>query len=158
MIGSVAQSGPGAAWRRMALRHQARRGSVGQRHSGPERSGARRTLRHRGVSHSVWALAGLTAFAWLVLDALARRQGELFPVPPHVVVPWTIAFAAGGLSHLLGDACTRAGIQPFLPLSRVKVWVLPRWLRGRSDGWLNAVAVVCAAMVLGGCLGMVLSR
>jgi membrane-bound metal-dependent hydrolase YbcI (DUF457 family) len=104
------------------------------------RSEARRSLRHRGVSHSFLILALTTGFVWLVLDALAREELQLFPVPDRYVVPWATSFGLGMLSHLLGDACTRAGIQPWLPLLRTRLWLLPRFLRGRSDGSVNLFA------------------
>jgi hypothetical protein len=53
------------------------------------------------------------------------------------------------MSHLLGDACTRGGIQPALPFSQRRVWVLPKIFRGKSVGWQNGVAQIVAIMVLG---------
>ena len=112
------------------------------------RSDARRSLRHRGVSHS-FAVLGLTvAFVWLVLDALAREKFQLIPVPDRYVVPWAVSLGLGMLSHLLGDACTRAGIQPWLPLFRARLWLLPRFLRGRSDGAINGFALSVSLPIL----------
>ncbi len=68
---------------------------------------------------------------------------------PRTALIWTLAFAAGLLTHLAGDACTRAGIRPLLPLSRGKMWLLPRGLRGRSDGYLNAIAMVVSVGAIG---------
>jgi len=113
------------------------------------RSEARRSLRHRGVSHSVFMIAFLCGFSWIVLDALSRIPIELLPVPVTYVTPWTIALGFGIGSHLLGDACTRAGIQPLLPLLRWQFWLLPRFLRGRSEGRLNALAIAISTIVLG---------
>ena len=118
------------------------------------RSEARRSLRHRGVSHSVLVLALTAGFVWLVLDALAREEYRLFPMPERYVVPWSLSLGFGMLSHLLGDACTRAGIQPWLPFVRWRIHLLPRFLRGRSDGTINlfargaSVAVVLVGIVL----------
>lgn len=104
------------------------------------RSEARRSLRHRGLSHSLPVAAATALFVWLVLDALAREEYRLIPVPARYVVPWSLAVGLGMLSHLLGDACTRAGIQPLLPFLRFRFWLLPRFLRGRSDGAINLFA------------------
>ncbi|HET7055918.1 MAG TPA: hypothetical protein VFI12_05610, partial [Thermomicrobiales bacterium] len=49
----------------------------------------------------------------------------------------------------LGDACTRAGIQPGLPFTQRRVWVLPRLFRGKSVGWQNTIAQAAAVIVLG---------
>lgn len=113
------------------------------------KSEARRTLRHRGFSHSLPMVAFMCGFAWFVLDALSRSRVDLLPVPETYVAPWTIALALGMVSHLLGDACTRAGIQPLLPVSKWRFWILPRFLRGRSDGCLNAVATGISFAVFG---------
>jgi membrane-bound metal-dependent hydrolase YbcI (DUF457 family) len=104
------------------------------------RSEARRSLRHRGVSHSLVVIAATMVFVWLVLDALSRESYQLIPVPDRYVLPWTVSLGLGMLSHLLGDACTKAGIQPLLPILRWRFWLLPRFLRGRSDGSLNLFA------------------
>jgi membrane-bound metal-dependent hydrolase YbcI (DUF457 family) len=122
------------------------------------RSGARRALRHRGVSHSLAVAFAAGGFVWLVLDALARGQSDLFRLSAGLVGPWSTAFAAGHLSHLMGDALTRGGIQPLLPLSPVRFWLAPRWLRGRSDGRVNAVAFALAIVVIGACSFAYLSR
>ena len=118
------------------------------------RSEARRALRHRGVSHSLLVVVAMTVFAAVVLGALDAAEARLLPVPPRYVRPWSLALALGMLSHLLGDACTVAGIQPWLPFSRRRVWVLPRVLRGRSDGWLNGVAGVVSILLLGAGIGL----
>ncbi len=113
------------------------------------RSEARRSLRHRGVSHSLFMIAFLCGFSWFVLDALSRSPIELLPVPTSYVVPWTVAMGLGMGSHLFGDACTRAGIQPLLPLLRWRFWLLPRFLRGRSEGRLNGLATMISFLILG---------
>ncbi|MCC6790738.1 MAG: metal-dependent hydrolase [Thermomicrobiales bacterium] len=113
------------------------------------RSDARRALRHRGVSHSLLVVAMTAWFVWLVLDALSRESLAVIPVPDRYVQPWAAALALGMVSHLLGDACTRAGIQPLLPLLRWRFWLLPRFLRGRSDGSLNLFARGGSSAILG---------
>jgi membrane-bound metal-dependent hydrolase YbcI (DUF457 family) len=113
------------------------------------KSDARHALRHRGISHSLLALAVLGGFVWFVLDALARSEVDLLTLPARYVGPWTASFALGMLSHLAGDACTRGGIQPLLPLLRTRVWLLPRFLRVRSDGRVNFVAKLVSLVVIG---------
>ena len=64
---------------------------------------------HRKLSHTVW----LTA---------------LFSLPLYFVGGWLLvgAGAAGYFSHLVADATTHAGIAFFRPLSRRRMWVIPR--------------------------------
>ena len=114
------------------------------------RSGMKRHLKHRGFSHSYLMLALSTAFVYVVLRALNQQEvSDTLRVPLEYVRAWTAAFAFGVMSHLLGDACTRGGIQPALPFSQRRVWVLPKIFRGKSVGWQNGVAQVLAIMVLG---------
>jgi len=105
-------------------------------------------LRHRGASHGLLFGAIVTAGIWIALSALSGvtlDAGALaFDIPVSVVQPWTLAFAAGFLSHLLSDAWTVAGIRPLLPLAPVRFWIVPGFLRGRSSGPLDAVARVIA--------------
>ena len=64
--------------------------------------------------------------------------------------PWTFAFALGILSHLLSDAWTHAGIRPLLPFSDVRIWVVPKLLRGKSNGPLDFLArfvAMCAILI-----------
>lgn len=117
------------------------------------RSSARHFLRHRGTSHSLIVVAITTALIWVVSGTLAAANTPFFPVPDRYLLPWTLSLALGMLSHLAGDACTRAGIQPFLPLLKKRVWLAPRWFRGRSDGWINVVARLASAALFGLCLG-----
>jgi inner membrane protein len=72
-----------------------------------------RSLRHRTVTHSVPALAGLVLAAHLLLR--------------HVVWPWLLVGAAGYASHLLCDLLTPAGID--------LLWPLPG--RVRLGGWVR---------------------
>lgn len=108
-------------------------------------------LRHRGFSHSVFFAAFATALIGIPLRAIAERgdMPEWLEVSPDTASVWTLAFALGLLTHLAGDACTHAGIRPLLPLIRWRVWLLPKMLRGRSDGWLNAVAMLISVGLIG---------
>jgi membrane-bound metal-dependent hydrolase YbcI (DUF457 family) len=114
------------------------------------RSGMKRHLKHRGFSHSYLMLALSTAFVYVVLRALNQQEvSDTLRVSLDYVRAWSAAFAFGVMSHLLGDACTRGGIQPALPFSQRRVWVLPKIFRGKSVGWQNGVAQIVAIMVLG---------
>jgi membrane-bound metal-dependent hydrolase YbcI (DUF457 family) len=113
------------------------------------RSEARRVLRHRGASHGLFVVALVTAAVWFLLDALHRSEARMLDVPARYVTPWSLAVALGMVSHLLGDACTRAGIRPLLPVIGWRFWLLPRFVRGRSDGPINGVARVVSCLVLG---------
>jgi membrane-bound metal-dependent hydrolase YbcI (DUF457 family) len=101
-------------------------------------------LRHRGASHGLpFALATVAAL-YLTLTLLARTPFTPFgidlTVPDAAIRPWTLAFALGILSHLLSDACTHAGIRPLLPFSDIRVWIVPKLLRGKSNGPLDFLA------------------
>jgi membrane-bound metal-dependent hydrolase YbcI (DUF457 family) len=117
---------------------------------------SRRMLRHRGASHGLAVSALCTAAVFVVLRTLNQSGSDLLPVSAAHVWPWTLAFLAGVLSHLLSDACTIAGIRPLLPFSDFKFWLLPKFLRGRSSGPVNLAADLLAVIVLGVCLGVYL--
>ena len=118
------------------------------------RSGMKRHMKHRGLSHSYVVLALSCGFVYLILNALNHETTGLLHVPADYVRAWTASFGLGVVSHLLGDACTRAGIQPALPFSQRKVWILPRGFRGKSVGWQNGVAKIVSIIVIGIALGL----
>jgi membrane-bound metal-dependent hydrolase YbcI (DUF457 family) len=98
-------------------------------------------LRHRGVSHSLLFLALASASVFLGLNlfgtaGFAPGGVDLSP-SARVVGPWVASTALGIASHLASDACTRGGIRPFLPFSDARVWLLPRLLRSRFNGYLD---------------------
>ena len=113
------------------------------------RSGMSRHLKHRGFSHSYLMMAISAGFVFVILRALNQESTGLLHVPTDYVNAWTAAWGFGFASHLFGDACNRGGIQPALPFSRRRIWVLPRLFRGRSVGWQNGVAQIGAVIVLG---------
>ena len=117
------------------------------------RSGMKRYLKHRGFSHSLAMLAIAGAFVYVLLNALHNEWTGLLHVPRTDVVAWTAAFCLGFASHMLGDACTRGGIRPFLPFWQKKMWIVPRLFRGKSVGWQNHFATAAAVIVIGVCLG-----
>ena len=109
-------------------------------------------LRHRGASHGVPFAIAMTLVIGLALRALTGGTGEMpgwLAVSEHTARLWTLAFAAGIVTHLASDACTYAGIRPLLPLSGQKMWLLPKMLRSRSDGYLNVLALLLAFGVIG---------
>lgn len=109
-------------------------------------------LRHRGASHGIpmaLIVIGLIYFALSSLADGALDVPEWMRLSPQTVDTWTLALAAGIATHLLGDACTHAGIRPLLPFLQWKFWLLPKLLRGRSDGFLNTIALLVSFAVLG---------
>lgn len=112
-------------------------------------------LRHRGTSHSIFTGAIATGVLFWTLTILMAADfsvaGVSFAPSEDAVWLWSASFALGFLSHLLGDACTVAGIRPLLPFSSFRFWVLPRTLRGRSDGVVDRIGRFLAlAAILGG--------
>ncbi|MGC4192638.1 MAG: metal-dependent hydrolase [Thermomicrobiales bacterium] len=119
------------------------------------RSDLRRPLRlqHRGASHGLPVALGVTALLYLVLHLLGS---SIFATESVTLVPsdttarlWSICFLAGIVSHLASDACTKGGIRPLLPFSQWKVWLLPKPLRSRHDGWLDRLIFLGALAVIG---------
>lgn len=124
------------------------------------RSGLRKPFvpRHRGASHGLPALVVVLALLiggyLLVADRLATTlDWDEFAGDEW---GWVVlsAFAVGWLSHLASDACTIAGIQPLLPFFRFRMWLVPRAVRSRSDGYLDKVVRLAAIAMLG--FGLVL--
>lgn len=101
-------------------------------------------LRHRGASHGLPLAAFITAGIWFALRALneiSLEFGDLtIHVPANAIQPWTVAFALGFFSHMASDAWTHAGIRPLLPFIGHRVWLVPKFLRGRSNGPLDFLA------------------
>jgi membrane-bound metal-dependent hydrolase YbcI (DUF457 family) len=109
-------------------------------------------LRHRGASHGLPVALLASASVYLVLAILSRWRIEFSGVstalPDAVVVPWTLCFFLGLLSHLLSDACTLSGIRPLLPFARSNIWLLPKVLRCRHDGYLNRLLTLAALAMI----------
>lgn len=110
-------------------------------------------LQHRGISHSVVFLVVATGlvyglFTLLRASGFAMAGVRLAP-PDDAVAPWLIALGLGIASHLASDACTHGGIRPLLPFSRTRIWLLPRFLRSRFDGYLDAVFRLAAISFIG---------
>lgn len=114
-------------------------------------------LRHRGASHGLPFALATTAGLYLLLQVLAATPFTLgdttIVLTESAIRPWTIAFALGILSHLVSDAWTHAGIRPLLPFSDVRFWVVPKLLRGKSNGPLDFIArYVAMTAILAGLL------
>jgi len=103
-------------------------------------------LKHRGASHGLPMAAATTVAVLLFLRAVGPFAVPAFD--PADASLLAAAFGLGVLSHLAGDACTIRGIQPWLPLNKHRWWLLPRPLRGRSDGPLDLVTRIAAAAAL----------
>jgi membrane-bound metal-dependent hydrolase YbcI (DUF457 family) len=103
------------------------------------RSALRRLLKHRGFSHSlIFALIAFGA-VFLLFEALSQVDDASVRLQAEFVIPFTAAFAIGLLSHLGLDACTHGGICPGLPFVRRRCWLLPRPLRCRTGGTVDAL-------------------
>ena len=111
------------------------------------RAGRLVRLRHRGASHGLPVALLATLLVYLALRELSSLAFP--PVAPRRAAEMASAFGAGVLSHLLGDACTLRGIQPWLPFDRRRWWLLPRRLRTRSDGAVDRVGRAGAVVALG---------
>ena len=100
-------------------------------------------LKHRGTSHSLFMLAICVAMFSLILVVLQRSAFSMggFSVSPEpaTIQAWVLCLGLGFASHLLSDACTMSGIRPLLPFSQFRMWLLPSFLRSRSDGYLDTV-------------------
>ena len=109
-------------------------------------------LRHRGASHGLPFFGVMTALCFAGLTVLAQGDITVYGIrlspEPDTVQLWTGAFALGMLSHLVSDACTSGGIRPLLPFAQWRVWLLPRFMRSRYDGYLDRVARIAALVVL----------
>jgi inner membrane protein len=77
---------------------------------------------HRGVTHSLTALAAVTLLGWV------STAWALGPSP-------AIGLALGYASHLATDALTPRGVELAAPWSRRRWYLLPRPLRFGADSW-----------------------
>lgn len=65
---------------------------------------------HRGITHSLIAVVGISWLMWWVLNQADWDRG--------ITIPMVIGFAAGYLSHLLGDWLTNSGVPLLWPSKR----------------------------------------
>ena len=109
-------------------------------------------LRHRGASHGLPFGMLLTVGLWLALEIVAGTNfafGDMtFNLSPSAILPWTLAFGLGFLSHIVSDAWTYAGVRPLLPFSGIRMWIVPKFLRGKSNGPLDFLARFVAMLGL----------
>ena len=94
--------------------------------------------RHRGISHSLLA-AGL---AGLLVALVATPFGSA------IAIVVGAGLFAGYLAHLAADGLTPAGVPLWAPLSRQRVWLLPRAWRISTGSWREAVVALLAAGAL----------
>ena len=111
------------------------------------RSDFSRRLKHRGISHSVFLGALFTAVVYAVLGILDAQFHQI-SVDDTEIRSLALAFGAGFLSHILADTCTHAGVRLFLPFNSDKWWILPPFLRSKSDGVANSVVSFLAMLVI----------
>src|SRR3954454_3796836 len=93
-------------------------------------------VRHRGVTHSALACALSAGAAALVA----------YPAGPAGLVV-AAGIGLGYAAHVAADACTPGGVTLWAPLSRRRMWLLPRGLRittGSLPEALLAAALVAA--------------
>lgn len=115
-------------------------------------------LRHRGASHGLPMLVLLSVALAIAMKLISSAEfavgGYVLEIPDRVIAMIVLSFALGCLSHLMSDACTISGIQPLLPFAKWRIWLLPKMLRSRTDGYLDKVARLGGFTVLG--FGLVL--
>lgn len=117
------------------------------------RSEFRRTMKHRGLSHSLAAAAMLSLGFWALLRFTVPELSGIGLGASSLTV-WALSFAAGYVSHIAADACTHAGVRPWLPFSKTTWWILPGFLRGTSSGGIDLIARVIALIgILAGIIG-----
>jgi membrane-bound metal-dependent hydrolase YbcI (DUF457 family) len=122
-----------------------RRGRLARRHLAPVALGAVLRLplvvfallaRHRGLSHTLAACGLLAAVAGLMAAALGGLGAAA-----------AAGCALGYFAHVLADACTPSGVCLWWPVSRRRVWLLPRPLRIRTGSPREALLALAAATV-----------
>lgn len=116
-------------------------------------SDMRRVLRHRGISHSLIFGLGVVGMAAVILRSLASIDDPAYRLHETLMMPLLLAFSLGLASHLVLDAATPSGIRPFLPISQMRVRLLPPGFRivtgGRLDGLVQRLAGL--ALLIGLC-------
>jgi inner membrane protein len=86
-----------------------------------------RVTTHRGLTHSVLALAVTTGLA---SAAMGAWFGSVW---------WGAVWGAGYASHLISDAWTWSGVRFLLPFTQRRFWLAPRFLRFRVGTWRDTV-------------------
>jgi inner membrane protein len=94
-------------------------------------------LGHRGLTHSLVAVAGVTAAAFALASLVAPDWADEI----------ALGVGLGVLSHVLTDACTPSGVPLLAPLSGRRYHLLPRPAR-IPTGSLRELAVA-AALIAG---------
>lgn len=84
-------------------------------------------LGHRGVTHSLLAIAAVAAAGWLITPALGA------------------GLAIGYGAHVAADACTPGGVPLLAPLWKRRWWLLPRRVRIPTGSWRELVVAAALA-------------
>lgn len=110
-------------------------------------------LRHRGASHGLPVALLATVAVYALLAILSRASfapvGNGISLSGAAVIPWSLCFLIGVLSHLLSDSCTISGIRPLLPFARFNFWAIPKFLRCRHDGYLDRIFLLASLAIIG---------
>lgn len=95
---------------------------------------------HRGITHSLIAVVGMSALVWYSLHHLDWHPGYS--------VPFVVGIAVGYLSHLAGDWMTNSGVPLLWPSKRRFVAPL-RIFTGDTVEYLLAFGLYAVAFLLG---------
>jgi inner membrane protein len=93
---------------------------------------------HRTVTHSALACAVSAGLAAVVA----------MPAGGAVALLVAGGVAIGYASHVAADACTPSGVSLWAPVSRRRVWLLPRRAQVRTGRWREFAFAVAAAATL----------
>ena len=112
-------------------------------------------VKHRGITHTVWFIIGMSmtasAVTWIAavqggktLHQTVPAAGPVSPVLPAFTVGFLVAL--GLTTHLLGDVITPMGIKPFAPVRETKyTWKLTT----SGDATANNVLLVAGLGAIG---------
>jgi len=95
---------------------------------------------HRGITHSLIAVVGMSALVWYSLHHLDWHPGYS--------VPFVVGIAVGYLSHLAGDWLSNSGV-PLLWPSRRRFVAPLRIFTGDTVEYLLAFGLYAVAFLLG---------
>lgn len=94
-----------------------------------------RVTTHRGLTHSILALAMTTSLASAASQAWFQTAW------------WGLVWGAGYTSHLISDAWTWSGVRFLLPFSQRRFWLAPRGLRFRVGTWRDTLLRVTSPLI-----------
>lgn len=113
---------------------------------------------HRGITHTVWAVAAVGAIgagaAWLAAGAFTDLVAGLGITRVSVAIATGGLLAFSVLGHLIADGLTPMGVRPWQPLSD-RSYSLSVCT---ADSWLgNRVLFAAGVLATGSVLGLVLT-